>query len=129
MRNFASVLAELHAKTIHTSPLGTKGEDMRRNLMLQYSRTSRTSEVKDQTLPRPYEGFVKSNGKLKKLVTRSTIQFVLAFRIRNLIRGQLTPQVVGYGGLLRNHLFQQPGGDHLPGGLPHTGKSIERELV
>ena len=30
MRNFASVLTELHATIIHTSPLGTKGEGTRR---------------------------------------------------------------------------------------------------
>ena len=30
MKNFANVLTELHAQTILTSPLGTKGEDTRR---------------------------------------------------------------------------------------------------
>ena len=34
----------------------------------------------DQTIPKQYEGFVKSNGTLKKLVTRSTLQFVQAYK-------------------------------------------------
>ena len=48
MKNFANVLTELHAETIHTLPLGTKGEDMIRigSLGLNSQNTSRTNEVK-----------------------------------------------------------------------------------
>ena len=69
--------------------------------MLEHSRTSLTNEVKTrQSRQRQYEGFAKSNGRLKKLVTRSTPQCVLAYkfdndqnnRFRNMIRG-LTPKL------------------------------------
>ena len=50
-------------------------------------------------------------------------------RFRNPIRGRSTPKLTGFGGPRRNHhLPRQPGGGHLPGGPPETGKSIEREL-